>query len=237
MIENLRVIAIIPARGQSKSIPRKNLRLLGDKPLISWAIECALGSPEVDRVIVSTDDQAIASVSREYGAEVYERPPELATDTSLIADTLRDLWSRLRIEGDQADIFLLLEPTSPFRDSSLINRCLKRLVSEQFDSIATFNEAAINPERVWRITEGIPQTFIEGAVPWKPRQLLSKAYQLNGALYAFFPDRWPSGIPNILFGRSGAEVIPADDAFDIDNSIDLFLANELLKQRSANAIE
>lgn len=237
MIENLRVIAIIPARGQSKSIPRKNLRLLGDKPLIGWAIECALSSPEVDRVIVSTDDQAIASVSREYGAEVYERPPELATDTSLIADTLRDLWSRLRIEGDQANIFLLLEPTSPFRDLSLINRCLKRLVSEQFDSIATFNEAAINPERVWRITEGIPQTFIEGALPWKPRQLLSKAYQLNGALYAFFPDRLPSGIPNILFGRSGAEVIPADDAIDIDNSIDLILANELLKQRSSNAIK
>jgi CMP-N-acetylneuraminic acid synthetase len=153
----------------------------------------------------------------------------LATDTALVADTIRQLWAQLRAEGEQAQILVLLEATSPFRTPELIGSCLRRLVSEQLDSVATFNEADINPERTWRIEAGSPAPFIAGAVPWKPRQLLTPAYQLNGAVYAFFPDRLPAGIPNILFGKMGAEVVPRDSVIDIDNLQDFHIANALLQ--------
>lgn len=229
MINGRRVVAVTPARGGSKSVPYKNLYPLGGRPLLSWPIDCALKTPEIDRVIVSTDDDRIAEAARGFGAEVYQRPAELATDTALVADTLRQLWAQLRAEGESAEILVLLEATSPFRSPELVGRCLRRLIDEEFDSIATFHDAQMNPERAWRIDAGTPAPFIPGAIPWKPRQQLTPAYQLNGAVYAFYPDRFPPGIPNILFGRMGAEIVPADSVIDIDTLKDFVIANAILQ--------
>jgi CMP-N-acetylneuraminic acid synthetase len=229
MIDGLRVVAVTPARGGSKSVPNKNLHPLGGRPLLSWPIDCALKTPEIDRVIVSTDDEHIAIAARGFGAEVYSRPAVLAVDTSLVVDALRYLWVQLRAEGESAAILVLLEATSPFRTPELVGRCLRRLVAENLDSIATFHDAEINPERVWSINRGVPQPFISGSAPWKPRQLLTPAYQLNGAVYAFFPDRLPQEIPNILFGKMGAEIVAADSVIDIDTKKDFLIANAILK--------
>jgi CMP-N-acetylneuraminic acid synthetase len=228
MINGLRVVALTPARGGSKAVPYKNLHPLGGKPLLAWPIESARQTPEIDRVIVSTDDPRIADAAKTLGAEVLHRPAELASDTALVADTIRYVWSQLKSEGEVAQVLVLLEATSPFRSAGLISRCLTRLVSEGLDSIATFNGACINPERTWRIDAGAPQPFINGAVPWKPRQQLTPAYQLNGAVYAFFPDRLPPGIPNVLFGKMGAEVVPGESVIDIDTLEDFRIANAIL---------
>jgi CMP-N,N'-diacetyllegionaminic acid synthase len=229
MISGERVIAMTPARGGSKSVPYKNLHLLGGKPLLAWPIETARATPAIDRVIVSTDDDRIADAAKVLGAEVYRRPNELATDTAVVADAIRDLWRRLKSEGETATILVLLEATSPFRTPEMIERCLRRLVDEQLDSIATFHEAEINPERTWRIEGGAPEPFIRGAIPWKPRQLLTPAYQLNAAVYAFRPDALPADSPSILFGRMGAEIVPADSVIDIDTLKDFTYANALLQ--------
>lgn len=229
MIDGRRVIALTPARGGSKSVPYKNLHPLGGRPLLSWPIECALKAPEIDRIIVSTDDDLIAAAANKFGAEVYRRPPELATDDALVADTIRQLWAQLRAEGESAEILVLLEATSPFRSSALVSRCLRRLIDEKLDSIATFHDAEVNPERTWRIDTGVPTPFISGAIPWRPRQQLTPAYQLNGAVYVLYPDRLPTGIPNILFGRAGAEVVSADAVIDIDTLKDFVIANAILQ--------
>jgi len=229
MVSGRRVIAMTPARGGSKSVPYKNLHPLGGKPLLAWPIETARATPAIDRIIVSTDDERIAKAARELGAEVYMRPAALATDTAVVADAIRDLWRRLRAEGETAEILVLLEATSPFRTTDVIDRCLRRMVDEGLDSIATFHEADINPERTWRIDGGTPQPFIKGAVPWKPRQLLTPAYQLNAAVYAFIPDRLPADSPSILFGKMGAEIVPADSVIDIDTMKDFAYANALLQ--------
>lgn len=229
MIEGRRVIALTPARGGSKSVPYKNLYPLGGKPLLAWPIATARATPSIDRVIVSTDDNRIAQAALTLGAEVYQRSAELASDTALVADTIRDLWARLRREGETASILVLLEATSPFRTPEIIERCLRRMVDENLDSIATFHEAEINPERTWRIESGKPEPFIRGAIPWKPRQLLTPAYQLNAAVYAFVPDALPADSPSILFGRMGAEVVPADSVIDIDTLKDFTYANALLQ--------
>ena len=128
MISGERVIAMTPARGGSKSVPYKNLHLLGGKPLLAWPIETARATPAIDRVIVSTDDDRIADAAKVLGAEVYRRPNELATDTAVVADAIRDLWRRLKSEGETATILVLLEATSPFRTPEMIERCLRRLV-------------------------------------------------------------------------------------------------------------
>jgi CMP-N,N'-diacetyllegionaminic acid synthase len=124
-----------------------------------------------------------------------------------------------------------LEATSPFRSLELISRCLNRLVEEDLDSIATFRKATVNPERTWKIINGAPTTFIEGAVPWKPRQRLTDAYQLDGAVYAFYPDRLPMDAPSLLFGSTGAEVTVDDIVVDIDTPLDLEIANAILRAR------
>jgi CMP-N,N'-diacetyllegionaminic acid synthase len=229
MIDGRRVIALTPARGGSKSVPYKNLHPLGGKPLLAWPIATARATKSIDRVIVSTDDDRIAQVAAAHGAEVYRRSAELASDTAVVADTIRDLWRRLKTEGETASILVLLEATSPFRTPEIIERCLRRMVDEGLDSIATFHEADINPERTWRIEAGAPEPFIRGAIPWKPRQLLTPAYQLNAAVYAVVPDALPADSPSILFGKMGAEIVPADSVIDIDTLKDFAYANALLQ--------
>ena len=231
MIKGIRVIGLIPVRGGSKSIPKKNLQLLGGKPLMLWPIETALKASEIDRVIVSTDDPEMMSLALEYGVEASLRRPELAEDDSLVVDVIRDFWNDTKVQGETAEILVLLEATSPFRSLELISRCLNRLVEEDLDSIATFRKAAVNPERTWKIINGAPTTFIEGAVPWKPRQRLTDAYQLDGAVYAFYPDRLPMDAPSLLFGSTGAEVTVDDIVVDIDTPLDLEIANAILRAR------
>lgn len=231
MIGNKRVIALVPARGGSKSVPMKNLQLLGSDPLVAWPIKQAIETKEIDRVIVSTDDEAIADVARRSGAEVYKRSVDLASDTALVVDVIRDLWSTLKVEGETAEILVLLEATSPFREHGLISRCLKRLEGDGLDSIATFSSAAINPERTWLVESGVPRPFLDDAIPWKPRQQLKEAFQLNGAVYAFRPDQLPPDALGLLFGRSGAEIVDQESVVDIDDKRDFIIANAILNAR------
>ena len=185
MLNGKKVIAVVPARGGSKSVPGKNIRPLGGKPLLAWSIEVARQVREIDRIIVSTDDDQIASVGREYGAEVYGRPAHLATDEALVIDALKDLIQTLKAEGEAAEWIILLEPTCPLRTTDDVRDCLKVLAQGGCDSVATFREAELNPHRAWRLVDGVPEVFIPGAIPWLPRQKQPKAYQLNGAVYVF----------------------------------------------------
>lgn len=232
MINGMRVIALIPARGGSKSIPNKNIKPLGGKPLIAWPIELALETTEIDRVIVSTDDPKIKSVSQQYGAEVMDRPNSLAEDDSLVIDTIRHAIKELREQGETAELMVLLEPTSPFRTRSDIYECLSLLIdkAKQYDSIATFTRADLNPHRAWRIEDDEPKVFVEGAIPWLPRQKLPDAYQLNGAVYAFKIDNLQENEISLLFGKIGAFIMPKVRSIDIDNEIQIELAEIMIKR-------
>lgn len=223
-----RVVALIPARGGSKSVKLKNLHPLGGKPLIQWSIEVARASPAIDRVIVSTDHPEIAAAARAMGAEVAMRPDELASDTALAIDVLRHHIRELRAEGETAKWMTLLEPTAPFRLPRDILACLDQLASRDLESVATFMDAHLNPHRAWTIEDGRPRPFIEGAVPWLPRQKLPPAHQLNGAVYAFEMDRLPADGVAVLFGRSGAVLMEDARSFDIDTLKDFAVANALL---------
>lgn len=229
MIASERVVAVIPARGGSKSVPLKNLHPLGGRPLLEWSIVVAKATPEIDRVIVSTDHDLIAETAIAAGAEVSRRPDHLASDTALPADMLRHLIGDLRAGGESARYLTLLEPTAPFRSPEDVSACLRMLHDQALDSVATFMEADLNPHRAWVIEDGIARPFIDGAVPWMPRQALPPAHQLNGAVYAFVADGLPAQGPAVLFGRSGAVMMDKTRSFDIDDARDFAVAEALLK--------
>ena len=230
MIDGERVLAVIPARGGSKAVPHKNIVPLGGKPLIVWSIEVAQSVDFIDRTIVSTDDEAIAATALQYGAEVYGRPSHLATDAALVIDALRDLIGTLRTEGEEGRVMVLLEPTCPFRSGEDVKACIEALAREGKDSVATFKAADLNPHRAWIINDGEPSPFIADANPWLPRQRLPVAYQLNGAVYAFRSDLLPADTMALLYGRTGAVVMPPERSVDIDTEFDFVVAETLLSR-------
>jgi CMP-N,N'-diacetyllegionaminic acid synthase len=229
MLNGKQVIAVIPARGGSKSVPGKNIRSLGGKPLLAWSIEVAKQVSEIDRIIVSTDDAQIASVGRTHGAEVYARPPHLATDEALVIDALKDLLQTLQAEGETPEWVILLEPTCPLRTADDVRDCLKLVAQGEYDSVATFKDAELNPHRAWRLVDGVPEVFIAGAIPWLPRQKLPKAYQLNGAVYVFRANLLARDARSLLVGKLGAVLMPRDRSQDIDDSVDFTIVEALLK--------
>jgi N-acylneuraminate cytidylyltransferase len=201
---------------------------LGDTPLLAWSIRVAQEVDEIDRVVVSTDCDEIANVAKQYNVLVALRPEELATDDALVIDAVRYHIRRWKKEGQPVDIVVLLEPTCPFRSAEDVQECLQPLLEAGCDSAATFTEAAVNPHRTWQIQEDSPRPFIDGAVPWTPRQALPNAYQLSGGAYAFYADRLPPNGLALLFGKMHAVVVPPKRSFDIDSEIDLHLANQLV---------
>ena len=230
MLNGKRLVAVIPARGGSKSVPGKNIRPLGGKPLLAWSIEVARQVSEIDRIIVSTDDAQIASVGKAYGAEVYPRPAHLATDESLVIDALKNLLQTLRREGETAEWVILLEATCPLRSADDVRACLKLVAQGGYDSAATFKDAELNPHRAWRLINGVPEVFIPGAIPWLPRQKQPKAYQLNGAVYLFRARLLAEEAQSLLVGKLGAVLMPRERSQDIDESIDFTIVEAMLKR-------
>lgn len=177
------VLAIIPARGGSKGLPGKNIKKLGDKPLIAWTIEAAQNSIYVTDIVVSTDDVAIAEVAQEYGAEVPTiRPKHLATDEAKSTDAVLHMIEYLESIGRKYDQLLLLQPTSPFRDAEDIDAALGMLTKNN-DSIISFVEVETKP--FWMVTpreDGSYERLLKDDSKFR-RQEFPKVYQYNGALY------------------------------------------------------
>jgi len=132
---NMEVLAIIPARGGSKRVPRKNIRNLAGKPLVAYSIETALQSKYINRVVVSTEDAEIAKVSQDYGAEVIIRPIELAQDTTKTAPVMMHVVEKLEQQGYKPDVVVLLQPTCPLRKTEMVDNAIHKLISSSNDSV------------------------------------------------------------------------------------------------------
>jgi len=231
MTARKKFLAIIPARGGSKSVPKKNIKNLGGKPLIAWSIEVAKKISVIDKIVVSTDDTEIMEVAKKYDAFVMKRPQELATDDSLVIDTIKYTIEKLKENGETFEYVILLEPTCPFRATEDILKCLKLIEEKQLDSVATFTEASLHPYRAWRINNNTAEVFIDGSIPWLPRQKLPKAYQLNGAVYVARIDKIRKESIALFFGKAGAVIMPKHRSIDIDDSLDFIIAEAILKKQ------
>lgn len=224
------VLAIIPARGGSKGIAGKNLRPLAGQPLLAHSIEAALNCPLISKTVVSTDDAQIADVALAHGAEVVRRPDRLAADASLVIDAIRHAIDEVESQGEPVEVVVLLEPTSPLRRPQDVERCIQVLLDNEADSAATFTDAHVSPNRLWRVTDNAVAPYIDGAVPWLPRQKQPKAYELTGQVYAVRRSvllAHPESI-SLLLGRAFAVLTPRETTVDIDTERDLIIAEQLM---------
>lgn len=225
------ILAIIPARGGSKGLPGKNIRQFAGKPLIVHSIEAALNCSFISRTVVSTDDDKIAEVAKAHGAQVIKRPAELAADTSLVIDAIRHAVRTVEEAGEDVDIVLLLEPTSPFRRPEDLERCIRVLLENKADSVATFTDSHVSPNRLWRVSDDVVEPYIEGAVPWLPRQKQPKAYELTGQIYALSKKILHENEDSIsqLMGRIYPVITPRETALDIDTELDFMIAEKVME--------
>jgi len=227
------VVSIIPARGGSKGISRKNIKKLDGKPLINYSIEHSLKVNSIDRTIVSTDDKEISEVAEEADAEVVKRPQELARDDSLVINAIRYTVQEIEKEGTDVDLIVVLEPTSPIREIEVTERCIEVLKEKKADSVATFSETELPPHRIWRIDDDKLEPFIEGANPWLPRQSQPKGYKLNGQVYALTKDILfeKENSVSLLLGEKYPIITPKETAVDIDTEKDFKLVEFLMEAK------
>lgn len=230
-----RCVAVIPARGGSKGLPKKNLRLLGGKPLVACAITTALSCKLIDRVIVSTEDAEIARIARQYGAEVpFVRPEALARDDS--AEWL--VWQHAiqALEsadpGSPMDVFVCVPPTSPLRATEDVDACVERLLEHDADIVITVTPAGRNPffNMVTMDEEGYARLVIEPRGAIYQRQAAPPVFDMTTVAYAARP-AFVLSAKSMFEGRMMAVLVPRERAVDIDTELDLKFAEFLLSQQ------
>ena len=183
----MKILAIIPARSGSKGVPGKNSKLLGGKPLIAYSIEQAKASKVFTKIMVSTDDLAIAKIATQFGAEVpFIRPSALATDTASSIAVVQHAIDFLESKNEFFDAICLLQPTAPFREKGFINKAISIFSASDFDALVSVLPVPheYNPHWVFETdTKGLLQIATGEKEIIKRRQELPKAYFRDGALY------------------------------------------------------
>ncbi|MCX5725008.1 MAG: acylneuraminate cytidylyltransferase family protein [Nitrospirae bacterium] len=231
------VIGVIHARGGSKRIPLKNIKLLAGRPLISYMVEAAVESRLLDRVIVSTDHPDIARIALEYGAEVpFMRPTDLSED---VASELVTQHAVQFVEagGYQVKIVLTMQPTTPFCTSEDIDACIAKMLATELDTVLTACEVHERPEWMYRLDGDRATPFTGKLVQGDAgiSQKLPKLYIPNGAVWA--TRRAVLMEQNLITGpNSGMVIMSRERSVDIDEPVDFItaeaMANELMKVRA-----
>lgn len=229
------ILAVIPARGGSKGVPRKNIRPLAGLPLIAYTIRAALACPLITDVVVSTDDIEIQHIALEYGAQApFLRPQELATDTALaipvVQHAVAEMETRLR---KVYDYVAMLQPTTPLRTSGDLTEALKRLIESEKDGIISVVDVGnLHPMKMKKFMGDRLVDYEKPPVENPPRQVMPPVYMVNGAIYATRRD--------VLMKRGTFQgkyclgyVMPMERSINIDNEIDFFLAEHLAKHHAA----
>ena len=223
-------VAIIPARGGSKRIPRKNIRPFLGKPIIAYVIEAALESGLFSEVMVSTDDIDIADVARQYGAAVpFMRQSETASDFATTADVLQEVLGQYEERGQVFDYVCCLYPTAPFVTGKLLKRAFKTLTEKQFDTVYPIQPFSFPIQRAVRLQDSTVQWF-QPEHALTRSQDLEPAYHDAGQFYFFRVANFlKSGV--LIPSNSGGIIISELEAHDIDTEADWQVAEMKYKLR------
>jgi len=226
MLNGKTFLAVVPARGGSKRLPRKNILDLGNKPLIAWSIEAGLNSRYVDKVIVSSDDDEILNIAKKYNSEIIKRPASLASDTATSFDALKHTIENV----ETYDYIILLQPTSPLRSSQHIDEAIELLMSKNADAIISITEMDHSP--LWSNTlseDGDMSTFLREEVKNIRSQDLEKYYRINGAIYICETERLLKKENFFIDDNIFSYVMDRKSSIDIDEDIDFHLAQYLIE--------
>jgi len=220
----VKVVAIVPARGGSKGLPGKNIRPLAGKPLIAHSIIAALGCPLIQRCIVSTDDPEIKARSLEWGAEVIDRPAAFAADASPTQAAVRHVLTSL---DELPEYFVLLQPTSPLRNSRHLTACLEAFFASDAACTISVTETEHHPYKSHTLEGGRLRPLFGAENLHRPRQALPKVLRENGAIYAMksalFLER-----DSFYAEPALAYEMPNEASVDIDTFQDFLRAESLL---------
>lgn len=228
----MKVLAIIPARGGSKGLPGKNIKNLIDKPLIAWSIDQALGSKYVDKVYVSTESEAIAHVAKKYGALVpFYRPVELAQDSSSTSDVLLHFINILEKNGDYYDYILLLEPTSPLRESSDIDEAFEKLLTNK-KAKSIVGVGLVESQHPSFCIKIDNSGFIQSDNNFNVlrRQEIEPLYFYEGSIYISEINTYKKK-KNFYHKETIPHLFPKWKTFEIDDQIDFIIVEALLKNK------
>lgn len=182
----MKILGLIPARGGSKGIPRKNIKSLGGKPLLQYTIEAAKRSNLLSRIILSSDDEEIISTAKKLGLEVpFQRPEELANDSSSSLAVIQHALEHFSEIGERFDAVCLLQPTSPFRREGLIDEAIEKFIKGGYDSLVSVREvpAEFNPHWIFEERNGSLEIATGETEIISRRQDLPRAYHRDGAIY------------------------------------------------------
>lgn len=228
MYKNKTFLAIIPARGGSKRLPRKNVLDLCDKPLIAYTIEAALKSKYINKVIVSSDDEEILNISKKFGADIIKRPIDLANDTATTFDAIKHTIDNF----EKYDYIVLLQPTSPLRNEKHIDEAIELLENKKADAIVSVCEMEHSP--LWSNTlpeNGNMSSFLRDEILNKRSQDLEKYYRLNGAIYICKTENLLEEKSFFLKENIFAYVMDRKSSIDIDEEMDFKIAEVLMESK------
>ena len=219
-------LAIIPARGGSERLPKKNILPLMKKPLIEWTIEAGLGSNYIDRVVVSSDDEEILSIAEEQGVTTISRPDHLSNSKSKTTEVISHVLDSI---ADQFDYFVILQPTSPLRHSAHIDEAIELILHKNANAVVSISESKHSP--LWCNTlpnDGLMNDFIPDSAKGKRSQDLEKYYRLNGAIYIVYTKCFNSS--NSLMPKDTyAYLMKQEESIDIDTKYDFLCAEAIMK--------
>lgn len=227
MYKNKTFLGIVPARGGSKRLPRKNMLDLCGKPLIAWSIEAGLNSKYIDKVVVSSDDDEILNISLNFGAETIKRPVELASDTATTFDAIKHTIENV----EKYDYIVLLQPTSPLRNAKHIDEAIELLEIKNADAVVSVCEMDHSP--LWSNTlpeDGNMRSFLREEILNKRSQDLEKYYRLNGAIYICKTYKLLKNKTFFLKDNIFSYKMDKKYSIDIDEDIDFEIAKVLINK-------
>jgi len=226
--------AIIFARGGSKGVKRKNIRIIEGKPLIAYSIEIALENKNIDGVYVSTEDQEIADISKKYGARVpFLRPKNLARDDSSEWLAWQHSLEYFRAEGDLPEIMVSLPPTSPLRANDDINLAYTHFLNNEFDIVIAITKSKRHPmfNMVKIDDEGLVDLLLNSDQEVFRRQDAPISFDITTLVYVAKSD-YVLNATSLFEGRVGAIEVPEERAIDIDTEFDLYLASLIMRDNN-----
>ncbi|RNB85225.1 cytidylyltransferase domain-containing protein [Brevibacillus panacihumi] len=234
MIQDKSVLAIIPARGGSKGVPRKNIRELAGKPLIAWTIEEAKKSKYIDRLVVSTEDEEIAGVARQCGGEVpFMRPSSLSRDDTPGIDPVLHAVSVL----SGFDYVVLLQPTSPLRTSEDIDECLEHCLRQNANACVSVTLTDKSPYWMYELTvESGLKPVVVSDKPVPRRQDAPNVYVLNGAVYVA-KTNWLQQTRSFLDKETVGYVMPKERSIDVDTELDFCILETIIREKKMSSTE
>lgn len=233
---SLKILAVVPARGGSKSVPRKNVADIAGKPLLAYTVEEALKVSTILDLVVSTDDQEIAELARSLGAKVpFMRPAELATDHAQSAPVLRHCLLEMEaLRGLRYDAVMMLQPTTPLRQASHIEAAIDMLAAHDCDSVVSVvSVGGYHPFRMKRLVGNRLINFVDqGFEDMRPRQVLPSVLIRNGAVY-LSRRHVIADYEQVVGSECLGFEMSLEDSINIDDRLDFKLAELLLQERAA----